>query len=579
MNFPSPFSTVLIANRGEIAVRVIRACRDAGLTSVAVYADPDSDAPHVAMADVAIRLDGGSAADTYLDIGKLLDAAARGHADAVHPGYGFLAESAAFAEAVIDAGLVWIGPRPEAIAELGDKLAARRIALRAGAPVVAGTVYPINDADEITRFAEQYGLPVVIKAAFGGGGRGLRIVRTIAEIPDAFEAAARESLRAFGRAECFVERYLESARHVEVQILADTHGQVVALGTRDCSLQRRHQKLIEEAPAPFLSEAQQQLLCDAAKAICREADYTGAGTVEFLVDRDGTASFLEVNTRLQVEHTVTEETTGVDLVREQFRIAAGEALPYAHDLELRGHSIEFRVNAEDPMLGFAPQPGVVRRLVAPSGPGVRLDSGVVAGSVVSDQFDSLLAKLVITGATRDQALQRARRALAEMEITGLATVLGFHRAVVNHPAFAAADGVFEVHTSWIETQWDVESARPTVAPGQEGTSGRHQRFVLIGGRPVAVSVPNHINVSDEQPSHQQDGYHATGDAVVAPMQGTVIKLVVADGDHVDEGDLIAVLEAMKMENPVRAHKSGTITEMRAAPGGTLAQGTEVCSIR
>jgi acetyl-CoA/propionyl-CoA carboxylase biotin carboxyl carrier protein len=576
---PSPFRTVLIANRGEIAVRIIRACRDAGLISVAVFADPDSDAPHVAMADFAVPLHGATAADTYLDIGRLLDAAARSSTDAVHPGYGFLAESAEFARAVIAAGLVWIGPRPDAIDELGDKIAARRVALRVGAPVVAGTIDPVTGAAEIAAFAGEHGLPIVIKSAFGGGGRGLRIVRAVADIQDAFEAATRESLRAFGRAECFVERYLDNARHVEVQILGDVHGHVVALGTRDCSVQRRHQKLVEEAPAPFLTEAQRLMLCEAAKAICREAGYTGAGTVEFLVDRDGAASFLEVNTRLQVEHTVTEETTGVDLVREQFRVAAGEALPYPEDLESRGHSIEFRINAEDPMLDFAPQPGVIRRMVTPSGPGVRLDSGVVAGSVVSDQFDSLMAKLVVTGATRDQAMQRARRALEEMQIAGLPTVLGFHRALVDDPAFTATDGVLGVHTRWIETEWDAESARARGDDnGEAPSSGRAQRFVLVGGRPIQVSVPSHLDLADGN-AGRPNPPRQVNDAVVAPMQGTVIKITVVEGDRVSNGDLIAVVEAMKMENQVRAHKAGTITDLCTAVGSTLAQGAELCKIR
>ncbi len=455
---------VLVANRGEIAVRVVRACRDAGLTSVAVYADPDRDAPFVRMADEAFALNGATAADTYLSIDKLLDVAARAGADAVHPGYGFLSENADFAQAVIDAGLTWIGPTPQAIRDLGDKVTARHIAMKAGAPLVPGTKEPVSGPEEIIAFAEEHGLPVAIKAAFGGGGRGLKVARTVEEIPELFDSAVREAVAAFGRGECFVERYLDRPRHVEAQVLADQHGNVVVVGTRDCSLQRRHQKLVEEAPAPFLSDEQRRTIHRAARAICAEAGYHGAGTVEFLVGTDGTISFLEVNTRLQVEHPVSEETTGLDLVREQFRIAAGEPLRFTEDPEPRGHSIEFRINGEDAGRNFLPAPGTVTTFVAPAGPGVRVDAGVESGSVIGGQFDSLLAKLIVTGENRTQALERARRALDEMVVEGMATVLPFHRAIVRDPAFTGTSAEeFAVHTRWIETEFD-----NTIPPFSDG---------------------------------------------------------------------------------------------------------------
>jgi acetyl-CoA/propionyl-CoA carboxylase biotin carboxyl carrier protein len=577
---------VLIANRGEIAVRVIRACRDAGLASVAVYADGDRDAPFVTLADEAFALGGATPANSYLDQAKLLDVAARTGADSVHPGYGFLAENADFALAVINAGLTWIGPSPQAIRDLGDKITARQLASKAGAPLVPGTRDPVSGPDEVVAFATEHGLPVAIKAAFGGGGRGLKVARTIAEIPELFESAVREAVSAFGRGECFVERYLDKPRHVEAQVLADQHGTIVIVGTRDCTLQRRHQKLVEEAPAPFLSGEQRRTIHDAARAICAEAGYTGAGTVEFLVSPDGTISFLEVNTRLQVEHPVSEETTGCDLVREQFRIAAGEKLTMNSDPPARGHAIEFRINAEDPARGFLPVPGVVTVFDPPSGPGVRLDAGVRAGTVIGDQFDSMLAKLVVVGADRAQALARARRALAEFTVEGLPTVIGFHRAVVDDPAFAATDGEhFTVHTRWIETEF-----RPQLQPHVAGTQvqpppPRQTVVVEVGGRRLEVSVPGELfrgggSSVQAKPRKRRERRVAavSSDAVMAPMQGTVVKVAVSEGDLVDTGDLIVVLEAMKMENPVVAHHAGTISALTARPGTPVTQGTALCQI-
>ena len=581
-------SKVLVANRGEIAVRVIRACRDAGIGSVAVYADPDRDAPFVRLADEAFALGGSTATDSYLNIDKLLAAAARADADGVHPGYGFLSENAEFAQAVIDAGLIWIGPTPQAIRDLGDKVTARHIALRAGAPLVPGTSDPVSGADEVLAFAAEHGLPVAIKAAFGGGGRGMKVARTEAEIPQLYESAVREAVAAFGRGECFVERYLDKPRHVEAQVLADTLGGVIVVGTRDCSLQRRFQKLVEEAPAPYLTDQQRTTIHQAAKAICREAGYHGAGTVEFLVAQDGLISFLEVNTRLQVEHPVSEETSGIDLVREQFRIAEGHPLTLTDDPTPRGHSIEFRINGEDAGRNFLPAPGTVTALSLPSGPGVRVDAGVETGTVIGGQFDSLLAKLIITGADRRQALQRARRALAEFQVEGMATVLPFHRLVVEDPAFAADNAdAFSVHTRWIETEW-----HNTVEPfggGAEGTEDEPRRSVIVevGGRRLEVSLPATLALGGNGPTakatpRRRGGVHATsasGDAVTAPMQGTIIKVAVTDGDTVSTGDLVVVLEAMKMENPVTAHKDGTITGLSAAQGSSIAQGTVICEIK
>jgi acetyl-CoA/propionyl-CoA carboxylase biotin carboxyl carrier protein len=582
-------SKVLVANRGEIAVRVVRACRDAGLSSVAVYADPDRDAPFVTLADEAFALGGTTAAETYLDIGKIIDAAHRSGADGIHPGYGFLSENADFAQAVLDAGLIWIGPTPQAIRDLGDKVTARHIATRAGAPLVPGTSEPVKGADEVEAFADEHGLPIAIKAAFGGGGRGMKVARERREIREFYDSAVREATAAFGRGECFVERYLDKPRHVEAQVLADTHGNVIVVGTRDCSLQRRFQKLVEEAPAPFLSDEQRRTIHEAAKAICREAGYHGAGTVEFLVGQDGLISFLEVNTRLQVEHPVSEETSGLDLVREQFRIAEGERLNLLDDPEPRGHSIEFRINGEDAGRGFLPAPGTVTSIDFPAGPGVRVDAGVVAGSVVGGQFDSLLAKLIVTGSDRAQALERARRALAEFQVEGMATVLPFHRLVVDDPAFASvSDEGFTVHTRWIETEWD-----NTVAPFNDGAepeevAPRQSVVVEVGGRRLEVSLPGDLTLGGAGPAGSKaaprrrggkSGPKTSGDAVTAPMQGTIIKVAVADGDTVSAGDLVVVLEAMKMENPVTAHKDGTVTSLAAAAGSSVTQGAVLCEIK
>jgi acetyl-CoA/propionyl-CoA carboxylase biotin carboxyl carrier protein len=581
---------VLVANRGEIAVRVVRACRDAGLASVAVYADPDRDAPFVRLADEAFALGGATAAESYLSVEKLLDAAARSGADSVHPGYGFLSENAEFAQAAIDAGLTWIGPSPQAIRDLGDKVTARHIATRAGAPLVPGTEDPVSGPEEILAFVREHGLPVAIKAAFGGGGRGLKVARTEEEIPELFDSAVREAVAAFGRGECFVERYLDKPRHVEAQVLADQHGNVIVVGTRDCSLQRRHQKLVEEAPAPFLSEEQRAAIHTSARAICREAGYHGAGTVEYLVAVDGTISFLEVNTRLQVEHPVSEETTGLDLVREQFRIAAGEKLRFDADPAPRAHSIEFRINGEDAGRDFLPAPGTVTTFTAPAGPGVRVDAGVESGSVVGGQFDSLLAKLIVTGEDRAQALERARRALDEMVVEGMATVLPFHRAVVRDPAFVAEkpEG-FTVHTRWIETEFD-----NTIEPfggGAETPEAEERQTVVVevGGRRLEVSLPGDLAVAaggrakaaakPKRARSATGGGAASGDAVTAPMQGTVVKVAVEDGQQVAAGDLVVVLEAMKMENPVTAHKSGTVTGLTAAPGTPVTQGAVLCELK
>jgi acetyl-CoA/propionyl-CoA carboxylase biotin carboxyl carrier protein len=583
--------TVLIANRGEIAVRVARAARDAGLRSVAVYADPDRDAPHVRAADEAYALGGSTPADSYLNIPKLLDVAAWSGADAVHPGYGFLSENANFAQAVIDAGLTWVGPSPQSINDLGDKVTARHIAMRAGAPLVPGTPDPVSGPDDVVAFAEEFGLPVAIKAAFGGGGRGLKVARTLEEIPHLYESAVREAVTAFGRGECFVERYLDRPRHVEAQVLADTHGTVIVVGTRDCSLQRRYQKLVEEAPAPFLTNDQRATIHKAAKAICREAGYHGAGTVEFLVGQDGLISFLEVNTRLQVEHPVSEETSGIDLVREQFRIADGERLRWTEDPESRGHSIEFRINGEDPGRNFLPAPGTVTAFVAPSGPGVRLDSGVESGSVISGAFDSLLAKLIVTGADRREALERSRRALAEMQVDGMATVLPFHRAVVADPAFTAPDGHFGVHTRWIETEFD-NTIPPFSGAPEVADSGmpRHVVVAEVNGRRVEVSLPRDMPIpkaggsrtagaGPTKRAQRTSAATVSGDAVTAPMQGTVVKVAVADGDAVSAGDLVVVVEAMKMENPVTAHKDGVVSDLAVEVGAAVTAGTVLANLR
>ncbi|WP_433873699.1 acetyl/propionyl/methylcrotonyl-CoA carboxylase subunit alpha [Saccharopolyspora sp. CA-218241] len=585
----TPIGKVLVANRGEIAVRVIRACQDEGITSVAVYAEPDADAPFVRLADEAFALGGSTPGESYLVIDKIIDAAKRSGADAVHPGYGFLSENSDFAQAVLDAGLLWIGPSPQAIRDLGDKVTARHIATRAGAPLVPGTKDPVSGSDEVIAFAEQHGLPVAIKAAFGGGGRGLKVARSLEEIPELYDWAVREAESAFGRGECFVERYLDRPRHVEAQVLADQHGTVVVVGTRDCSLQRRHQKLVEEAPAPFLSDEQRRTIHEAARSICAEAGYHGAGTVEFLVGQDGTISFLEVNTRLQVEHPVSEETTGMDLVREQFRIAEGRHLEITEDPAPRGHSFEFRINGEDAGRGFLPAPGTVTRYVAPAGPGVRVDAGVETGTVIGGQFDSLLAKVIVTGATRQQALERSRRVLDEMVVEGMATVLPFHRVIVRDPAFTGADG-FDVHTRWIETEFD-NTIEPHTggAPAEDETEPRRTVVVEVGGRRLEVTLPAALAATgggagggQPQPRKRSAGKSkaaASGDAVTAPMQGTLVKVAVSDGDEVAAGDLIAVLEAMKMENPVTAHKAGTVTGLSAAPGDPVTQGTALCEIK
>lgn len=593
----SKISKVLVANRGEIAVRVIRAAKDAGLASVAVYAEPDADAPHVRLADEAFALGGQTSAESYLVFEKILDAAEKSGANAIHPGYGFLSENADFAQAVIDAGLIWIGPSPQSIRDLGDKVTARHIAARAKAPLVPGTSDPVKDADEVVAFAKEYGVPVAIKAAFGGGGRGMKVARTLEEIPELYESAVREAVAAFGRGECFVERYLDKPRHVEAQVIADQHGNVVVAGTRDCSLQRRFQKLVEEAPAPFLTDAQRKEIHESAKRICKEAGYYGAGTVEYLVGQDGLISFLEVNTRLQVEHPVTEETSGIDLVRQQFKIANGEPLDITEDPTPRGHSFEFRINGEDAGRGFLPAPGPVTKFVGPTGPGVRLDSGVETGSVIGGQFDSMLAKLIVTGATREEALERSRRALAEFEVEGLATVIPFHRAVVSDPAFIGDGEKFDVHTRWIETEWNntVEPFTGGDPIEEEDTVPRQTVVVEVGGRRLEVSLPGDLAIGGggggaaaagvvrKKPKPRKRGgggaVAASGDAVTAPMQGTVVKVAVEEGQQVAAGDLVVVLEAMKMENPVTAHKDGTITGLAVEAGAAITQGTVIAEIK
>ncbi|HRN28324.1 MAG TPA: biotin carboxylase N-terminal domain-containing protein [Terrimesophilobacter sp.] len=570
-------SKVLVANRGEIAVRVIRAAQDSGIASVAVYADQDRDARHVRLADEAYALDGTTSAETYLVIDKILSIARRSGADAIHPGYGFLAENADFAEAVISAGITWIGPSPDAIRRLGDKVSARHVAEKVGAPLAPGTLNPVASADEVLEFVDQHGLPVAIKAAFGGGGRGLKVARSRDEVAELFESATREAIAAFGRGECFVEKYLDKPRHVETQCLADSSGNVVVISTRDCSLQRRHQKLVEEAPAPFLSESQVAQLYDASKAILREVGYVGAGTCEFLVAADGTISFLEVNTRLQVEHPVSEEVTGIDLVREQFRLAEGGTLDY-DDPEPVGHSFEFRINGEDPGLNFMPTPGPIHQLRFPGGPGIRVDSGVTTGDEISGAFDSLLAKLIVTGATREEALMRARRALDEFEVTGLPTVLPFHRKIVRDPAFTGNH--FGVYTRWIETEFenDLEPWSGSLADPAPSVP-RQSVVVEVDGKRIEVSLPSRLLGADASTSAPPPRRHAggsvstvTGDSVKAPMQATIIKCAVAEGDRVVKGDLVVVLEAMKMEQPLAAHKDGVIANVNAPIGATVSSG-------
>ncbi|MGX5694222.1 acetyl/propionyl/methylcrotonyl-CoA carboxylase subunit alpha [Dermacoccus abyssi] len=579
---------VLIANRGEIAVRVARACADAGLTSLAVYAEPDREALHVRVADKAYPLGGSTPGESYLAQDKLIEVAHQAGADAVHPGYGFLSENADFARKVLDAGLTWIGPPPSAIDLLGDKVKARHIALASNAPLVPGTKNPVNDADEIVAFADEHGLPVAIKAAHGGGGRGLKVARSREEIPHLYDSAVREAVAAFGRGECFVERFLDQPRHVETQCLADQHGNVVVISTRDCSLQRRNQKLIEEAPAPFLTEEQHTELVRASKAILRGAEYVGAGTCEFLIGKDGHISFLEVNTRLQVEHPVSEEVTGLDLVREQFRIADGEELGY-DDPAPHAHSIEFRINSEDAGRNFLPAPGAVTRFRPPSGPGVRLDSGVVEGDVIGGAFDSMLAKLIVTGATRQQALERSRRALAEFELDGLPTVLPFHRAVVADPAFAldGADTPFSVHTRWIETEFD-NTIEPygTAAETCADAVPRQSIVVEVDGKRLEATLSGNLHLGGGPAQRKapkrsrRSGVEvgASGDALTAPMHGTIVKLVVQDGATVATGDTVLVIEAMKMEQPITAHKAGIVTGMTAATGETVTPGTVLAQI-
>lgn len=588
----SKLTKVLIANRGEIAVRIIRAARDEGIASVAVYADPDRDALHVRLADEAYALGGNTAAESYLVMDKLLEVARQSGADAIHPGYGFLAENAQFAAKVIDAGITWIGPSPEAISALGDKVQARHIAEKVGAPQVPGTADPVESAEEILEFADKFGLPVAIKAAFGGGGRGIKVARTREEIPELFDSAVREATAAFGRGECFIERFLDSPRHVETQCLADAHGNVVVVSTRDCSLQRRNQKLVEEAPAPFLTEDQNRRLYESSKAILKEAGYLGAGTCEFLVGQDGTISFLEVNTRLQVEHCVSEEVTGIDLVREQFRLACGEELGYG-DPEVRGHSFEFRITGEDPGRNFMPAPGTVSTLKNPTGPGIRIDSGIEEGDVISGNFDSMLSKLIVTGANRPQALQRARRALEEMVVEGIPTVIPFDLAVVSNPAFAPAEGPFSVHTRWIETEFvnDLPAWTPNgAAPEGEDAAERRTVVVEVGGKRLEVALPASLGfggaaAAAAKPAKSKKRSRtggataaAGGNALTSPMQGTIVKVAVANGDVVAEGDLVVVLEAMKMEQPLTAHRAGTITGLSAAAGQTVAAGAVIATI-
>nr|WP_274708169.1 biotin carboxylase N-terminal domain-containing protein [Arthrobacter sp. H16F315] len=584
-------SKVLIANRGEIAVRIIRAARDEGIASVAVYADPDRDALHVKLADEAYALGGTTAAESYLVMDKLIEVAHRSGADAIHPGYGFLAENAEFAAKVIDAGITWIGPSPAAIAALGDKVQARHIAEKVGAPQVPGTADPVESAEEILEFVDKFGLPIAIKAAFGGGGRGIKVARTREEIPELFESAVREAVAAFGRGECFIERFLDAPRHVETQCLADAYGNVVVVSTRDCSLQRRNQKLVEEAPAPFLTEEQNRRLYESSKAILKEAGYLGAGTCEFLVGQDGTISFLEVNTRLQVEHCVSEEVTGIDLVREQFRLARGEELGYG-DPEVRGHSIEFRITGEDPGRNFMPAPGTITRLLNPTGPGVRIDSGVEQGDVISGNFDSMLSKLIVTGATRPQALQRARRALEEMVVEGIPTVIPFDLAVVTNPDFAPAEGPFKVHTRWIETAFvnDIPAWTPTGTEAEAPDAGERQRVVVeVGGKRLEVVLPASLGTGGgagaAKPAKAKKRSRAGGavaaaggNALTSPMQGTIVKVAVVEGDLVAEGDLVVVLEAMKMEQPLTAHRAGIVIGLTASAGETVSAGAIIALI-
>ena len=578
---------ILIANRGEIAVRIARACKDSGISSVAIYAEPDRDALHVLHADEAYSLNGTNASETYLSIPKILEIAQRSGSDAIHPGYGFLSENADFAQSVIDAGLIWIGPPPASIKSLGDKVKARHIAAKVGAPLVPGTKDPVKSASEVVDFANQHGLPIAIKAAFGGGGRGLKVARNQEEIVELYESAVREATAAFGRGECFVERYLDRPRHVETQCLADQHGNVVVVSTRDCSLQRRHQKLVEEAPAPFLTDEQRRQLYDSSKAILKEANYVGAGTCEFLIGQDGTISFLEVNTRLQVEHPVSEEVTGIDLVREQIRIARGEKLGY-HDPIINGHSIEFRINGEDPGRNFLPAPGQLKVWKEPSGTGVRVDAGFKQGDVIGENFDSLLAKLIVTGATRKEAIERAKRALSEFEAEGIATALPFHRAVLNDPAFAPVDELqkFSIYTSWIESEFKNEIPQYKDSSTPLSNDERSSLVLEINGKRIEITMPNGLTsggVKQKKPPvarHQRTTLGSLdSDAVQSPMQGTVVKIAVKNGQTVSEGELLFVIEAMKMEQPISAHKAGVVSELSVEVGASVANGAVLLELR
>ena len=566
---------VLIANRGEIALRVIRACKDHGLESVAIYSEEDRDALHAKSADYSYSLNGTVAKDTYLNIPKIIALAKESGADAVHPGYGFLSENADFAQAVIDAGLIWIGPPPSAISALGDKVSARRIAALAGAPLVAGTKDPVSGHEEVLEFAKEHGLPVAIKAAFGGGGRGLKVARTMEEIPELYASAVREAIAGFGRGECFVERYLDKPRHVETQVLVDQQGHAVVVSTRDCSLQRRHQKLVEEAPAPFLTDAQNEELYRSSKAIMKEAGYVGAGTCEFLVGLDGTISFLEVNTRLQVEHPVSEEVTGIDLVREQFRIAMGESLGF-DDPVIRGHSLEFRINGEDPGRSFLPAPGRISTWNIPTGPGVRVDAGFRNGDVIGGNFDSLLAKLIVTGATRKEAIERARRALAEFEVGGLATAIPFHRAILDDPAYTEN---FQVYTSYIENEFknEIPAFQSVVADVQTRVAAE-KLVAEVNGKRFEILVHAPEPVVKRHRAKQASAAGASGTGLASPMQGTVVKIAVTEGQRVSAGDLVIVLEAMKMEQPLNAHRDGVIKNLKAVIGETVAAATVLCDI-
>lgn len=581
---------VLVANRGEIAVRVIRAAKDAGIPSVAVYAEPDAEAPFVHLADEAFALGGQTSADSYLNFDKILDAAKKSGANAIHPGYGFLSENGDFAEAVENAGLIWIGPSPESIRKLGDKVTARHIALAANAPMAPGTKEPVKDADEVVAFAKEHGLPIAIKAAFGGGGRGMKVAHSLDEVRDLYDSAVRESMAAFGRSECFVERYLDKARHVECQVVADMHGNYVVVSTRDCSLQRRFQKLVEEAPAPFLTDEQNERLHQSAKDICREAGYYGAGTVEYMVADDGLISFLEVNTRLQVEHPVSEEVTGWDLVQEQFRIAEGKELSRKEDPIPNGHAIEFRINGEDPGSNFMPAPGTVTKYVEPSGPGVRMDSGINEGEVIGGQFDSMLAKLIVWGKDRDQALARSARVLDEYQVEGLATVIPFDRHIVKNPAFVGDGSSFDIYTKWIEQEWmETNPIEPYAGDtdADEDTTPSQKVVVEIDGRRVEVALPGDLALGGgnggakkkKSKKRRGGGKAVSGDAVVAPMQGTIIKVNVEEGQEVQEGETVVVLEAMKMENPVKATKSGTVTGLDVEEGKGVSKGDPLMELK